>query len=61
MPTRLPAEFLPVIPGFGVRAARGRTSRTFAITEMIADLGPFVVRRFVDFARTKSMMCRAFA
>ncbi|QDP96649.1 hypothetical protein FOE78_12660 [Microlunatus elymi] len=25
------------------------------------DLGPFVVRRFVDFARTESMMCRRHA
>ncbi|WP_157683886.1 hypothetical protein [Microlunatus soli] len=60
MPTRLPAALRPDF-GPGVRAARGRTSRAFAITEMIADLGPFVVRRFVDFARTKSMMCRASA
>jgi hypothetical protein len=25
------------------------------------ELGPFVVRRFVDFARTESMICRAAA
>lgn len=30
-------------------------------TASAMDLGPFVVRRFVDFARTESMMCRRHA
>ena len=42
-------------PTSGVRARR-ETLLAPAGTDL--DLGPFVVRRFVDFALTESMMCR---
>lgn len=43
------------VTGSGLRARHDRTGRV----DLAAPLGPFVVRRFVDYARTKSMMCRS--
>jgi hypothetical protein len=55
MRTRLPVGSRPVT---GVRAHR---ANLLAPAGTDLDLGPFVVRRFVDFALTKSMMCRLSA
>ncbi|MBO0811020.1 MAG: hypothetical protein J2P23_03130 [Microlunatus sp.] len=55
MRTRLPELTRPVS---GIRAHRGTLE---APAGALTDLGPFVVRRFVDFALTESMMCRLSA
>lgn len=55
MRTRLPDLSRPVS---GIRARRATLQ---APAGTVADLGPFVVRRFVDFALTESMMCRLSA
>jgi hypothetical protein len=55
MRTRLPEL---ARPESGIRAQRA-TLETPSGT--LTDLGPFVVRRFVDFALTESMMCRLSA
>jgi hypothetical protein len=72
MTTRRFADLHPVA-GSGVHAWRSaapriRTLLTYLTVRTLrtpvgrhADLGPFVVRRFVDFARTESMMCRMSA
>ncbi|QGN32884.1 hypothetical protein [Microlunatus sp. Gsoil 973] len=55
MRTRLPDYLRPVS---GMRAQRATLQAPAGIC---LDLGPFVVRRFVDFALTESMMCRPSA
>lgn len=55
MRTRLPEITRPVI---GIRAHRATMQAPAGI---VLDLGPFVVRRFVDFALTESMMCQVCA
>ena len=55
MRTRLPNVTRPVT---GLRARRATLEVPAGI---VLDLGPFVVRRFVDFALTESMMCRLSA
>jgi|GEM_PF-4305008 hypothetical protein len=55
MRTPLPELSRPVS---GMRARRATLQAPAGIG---LDLGPFVVRRFVDFALTESMMCRLSA
>lgn len=55
MRTPLPEITRPVS---GLQARRATLEAPAGI---VLDLGPFVVRRFVDFALTESMMCRASA
>lgn len=54
MRSRLPGIPLPAT-GVGVMCVM-QPAR--ALVGPTGDLGPFVVRRFVDFALTESMMCR---
>ncbi len=55
MRSRLPGNSYPA-NGAGVTCLAMQPGRI-----PTADLGPFVVRRFVDFALTESMMCRRSA
>ncbi|GAB3926471.1 hypothetical protein GCM10011575_07700 [Microlunatus endophyticus] len=44
-----------------VTGMRARRATLRVPSGIVPDLGPFVVRRFVDFALTESMMCRLSA
>jgi hypothetical protein len=59
MRTRLPGEFRPRT-GAGISRPALQPVPVPALWSN-GELGPFVVRRFVDFALTESMMCRCSA
>ena len=58
MRTRLPGDLRP---DFGVGMSRPAMQPVPGPALLPAELGPFVSRRFVDFALTESMMCRPSA
>jgi len=59
MRQRLPGILRPQ-PG-GVESHPCSVPLATTAVDSILELGPFVVRRFVDFALTESMMCRCHA